>query len=113
MQTPRTAIPRRALLVSVAMLAAVSVITVDGAAAARPAPVRRGLDSSDPRATDQIIVRLKDGTAPSVFDLSQAAGENVRLRRQLRHGAWVSKLSGRRSPADAAASAARISGSVL
>ncbi len=108
MQTPRTAVRLRALLVSVALLAGVSVVTVDGASAARPAPVRRGLDSSDPRATDQIIVRLKDGTAPSVFDLSQAAGENVRLRRQLRHGAWVSKLSGRRSPADAAAIAARI-----
>ena len=91
-----------ALLVAAAGLVAVPATTI--AATPVPAPV----NSRNPRATDQIIVRMADGSVPNITALAAKAGEPVALKRQVRQGTWVGKLGGRRSPADAKALAARI-----
>lgn len=99
----------RPALVAVLLVAGVGIATLPTSTsaagnAARPAPV----DSRDPLATDQIIVRMADGSTPDVTALATQAGEPVRLQRQVRQGTWVGKLGGRRSPVAAQALAARI-----
>jgi serine protease len=86
---------------------AVSSFVPAHAAAAVPPPrtVPSGLDRD---ATDQIIVRLRDGSAPDTATLSRLAGQSVRLGRSLAHGSWVTRLPGRRSLAAVTALANRI-----
>ena len=69
-----------------------------------PKPV----ESKDRRATNRIIIKMRDGSTPDVVSLSAQAGETVSLDRHGRDGSWTSKLSGRRSPADVAAITNRI-----
>jgi serine protease len=53
--------------------------------------------AGDTRATDQIIVRYRPGTAPDTSALSREAGEAVSVQRRIQGGAIVSKLGARRS----------------
>ena len=62
----------------------------------------------DPKATDRIIVRMLDGSTPDVAALSREAGESVSLALLGQDDSWVSKLAGRRSPADVEAISRRI-----
>ncbi|MFM2078754.1 MAG: hypothetical protein RJA49_2644, partial [Actinomycetota bacterium] len=99
----------RARGVFCAVALVVSFIGADVTAAhAGPARVPASPASLDRDATDQIIVRLRDGSTPSAVTLTQAAGEPVRLKRATRQGAWVTRLDGRRSLSDAKRIAARI-----
>ena len=63
---------------------------------------------SDLDATDQLIVRMLDGSAPNLSALTSSVGERVRLKRATAHGAWVTKLSGRHSLANVKRLASRI-----
>jgi len=103
----RSRIVRPAALAAALLAAAVGVTFVPAASSAAT-PVPAPVNSRDPRATDQIIVRMADGSTPNIVALAAKAGEPVALKRQLRQGTWVGKLGGRRSPADAKALAARI-----
>ena len=51
---------------------------------------------------------MRDGSTPDIAALAREAGETVSLNRKMRDGGWVSKLSGRRSPAALATIAGRI-----
>lgn len=103
---------KRALVVSCVLLAALGISSTNSAAPAgaisRAAGAASSIESRDPRGTDQIIVRMRDGSTPDIAALTREAGETVNLNREMHDGGWVSKLSGRRSPAEVAAIARRI-----
>jgi serine protease len=101
----RSAFLGAALLVSIVGVTAQGSTAGAGSNVPPPlvAPANLGRD-----ATDQIIVRLRDGSVPSTVWLSGAAGQTVRLGRSLAHGSWVTRLPGRRSLADVSAMAQRI-----
>ena len=103
---------KRALALSSLLIAGLAVASTNSAASAgatsRTAVVASPIESRDPRGTDQIIVRMRDGSTPDIAALAREAGESVSLNRKMRDGGWVSKLSGRRSPAALAAIAGRI-----
>jgi serine protease len=84
-----------------AALAVVLLGSLSPLAEAAPAPVSAptpGIAAAgDSRATDQIIVRYRDGAAPDASELSQEAGETVKVGRRTQTGAFVSKLGARRS----------------
>lgn len=90
------------------MSAACAVSTFVPAHAAAVPPPRTVPSGLDRDATDQIIVRLRNGSAPDTTALSRLAGQSVRLGRSLAHGSWVTRLTGRRSLADVTALANRI-----
>jgi len=100
-------VARPVALVSALLVAAAGLVAVPAPTSAAT-PVPAPVNSRDPRATDQIIVRMADGSVPNITALAAKAGEPVALKRQVRQGTWVGKLGGRRSPADAKALAARI-----
>ena len=104
---------KRALALTFVLIAALGITSTNNTATAgatsQTAVVAPPIESRDPRGTDQIIVRMSDGSTPDIAELTREAGESVSLNRKMRDGGWVSKLSGRRSPAALAAIAGRIS----
>lgn len=104
---------KRALALTCVLIAALGITSTNNAATAgatsQTAVVAPPIESRDPRGTDQIIVRMSDGSTPDIAELTREAGESVSLNHKMRDGGWVSKLSGRRSPAALAAIAGRIS----
>ena len=108
MATSPSRLARPALALAALVFAGVGLAALPAATSAAAPGRHAPVDSDDPLATDQIIVRMADGSTPDLAALATQAGESVSLKRQLKQGAWVGKLGGRRSPADAQAIAARI-----
>ena len=90
--------------VAASLLASLSTLAL-GDVDAAPAPVPTTVGGPG---TDQLIVKMADGSTPDMATLAKLAGEPVGLRRRLEHGAWVGKLGRERSEADMRALAARI-----
>ena len=80
------------------------------AAARNPAPVPPSISPnvSSRFATDQLIIKMKDGSIPNVATLAAQAGESLQLKRKESNGAWVGKLGSRRNETDMQTLAAKI-----
>jgi serine protease len=74
-----------------------------------PVPPSVSPNTSSRFATDQLIVKMKDGSVPNLASLMAEAGEKVQLKRVEANGAWVGKLGNRRSERDMQTLAAKIS----
>ena len=91
-----------AVALAVVVVAALAPMAQAGAAQSGPAkrsaiPAPVAAAAGDTRATDQIIVRYRDGASPNASELSREAGEAVSVGRRTQGGAFVSKLGTRRS----------------
>ena len=95
---------RSATAVALAVVVVAALVPMAQAGAAQSGPTNRlaipepvAAAAGDTRATDQIIVRYRDGVSPNASELSREAGEAVSVGRRTQGGAFVSKLGTRRS----------------